>query len=349
MKVLSLFIYFWVFSVRAQQAVLFYDGENFAGQSYALAEDCAQWREKGFVQVNAIRVPTRCTVILFREPGFSGDAVVLREDLKKVREFLPWSTGIGSVQVHWDTDQLRPPPPPAGAVETAPANQAADSPAVLPPPVKVSPVAADSAVAATTAVAEPYGAMDGRQIGVILYDDPDFSGVSDIFYDDDKNLTNRPVGSRGIKSARIPEGYRVILYEKKRFGGRFLTLTADNPDLRDHEIGSSRVASIRVSWADPTIPEQKRPKVVLFAEEEYDGTSSSFYTDDPDFDDDEIGDNRAASIRIPKGCQVTLYDGKNFHGRAIVLQASKADLDFTEIGKYRVSSLRIRWETQRRR
>jgi len=102
------------------------------------------------------------------------------------------------------------------------------------------------------------------------------------------------------------------------------------------------VESIEFETSAPE-PLAKKEGVTLFSDVDYRGTSEVFYESDPDLRDNRIGNDRASSIRVPRGYVVTLYEHTNFKGRSVVLRNDEAKLGGTPLGNDEVSSIRVEW------
>lgn len=80
----------------------------------------------------------------------------------------------------------------------------------------------------------------------------------------------------------------------------------------------------------------------LFADSGYRGWSQRVVVDDPDLGDNQIGTDRASSIRIDRGCRARLYEEINFRGRYVELRGDVSDLGRTDLGNDRTRSVRVR-------
>lgn len=91
----------------------------------------------------------------------------------------------------------------------------------------------------------------------------------------------------------------------------------------------------------PSAPAQ-RPGVTLFEGSYRTGESETFYRDEPDLDDTRFGSRRSRSVGVARGCEVTLFEYRNYRGRSLTLSESDNDLGNTSLGRDSVSSLRVR-------
>ena len=69
----------------------------------------------------------------------------------------------------------------------------------------------------------------------------------------------------------------------------------------------------------------KRPAVTVFRDGSYRGPGLQLYRSSSSTKAKGLGDS-ISSIRIPRGCTVTLYEHSNFRGRSIRLTSSTASL-----------------------
>jgi hypothetical protein len=145
---------------------------------------------------------------------------------------------------------------------------------------------------------------------------------------------------------RLKNG-RVIKGEVVRFGnGEFvvrLPAKDAHPDHQDRMILLvGAVESIEFETATSVSePAPKKEGVTLFGDVDYQGTSEVFYESDANLRDNRIGNDRASSIRVPRGYVVTLYEHADFQGRSVVLRSDEARLGNTAIGNDAVSSIRV--------
>lgn len=169
------------------------------------------------------------------------------------------------------------------------------------------------------------------------------------------------VSNDHLSSVRIPKGLKVTLYEHGGFQGKKLVLTGDTRaaflvSSKFNDLTSSIVveeepivekkpvekpAPVKVTEvvkpadniesplksADAVI---KPPTEPIIYQGDFSGTSNSLIAGRYSSDQLRIGDNELSSIKIPKGFQVTLYDGDAFEGRSLVLTEDKRASYFAE-------------------
>jgi hypothetical protein len=120
-------------------------------------------------------------------------------------------------------------------------------------------------------------------------------------------------------------GEGVYLYDLPVYQGDCIKITGDVPNLDAYGF-NDRASSVRIvgNWITS-----------LFADSDYRGSSSFFTEEEPDFRDNEIGDNRASSIGARRGTAATvcdggegvyLYDQRDYRGRCVKLTDSYPDL-----------------------
>ena len=81
--------------------------------------------------------------------------------------------------------------------------------------------------------------------------------------------------------------------------------------------------------------------MTLYSGSDYHGDYETFYEDDPRLYNNDIGQDRARSVQVSPGCQVTLYEHPDYGGRSIDLTSDNRDLGQTRFGRAGVSSLRV--------
>jgi hypothetical protein len=139
-------------------------------------------------------------------------------------------------------------------------------------------------------------------------------------------------------------GEGVYLYDERNYRGRCIKFAEEGevPDLSD--FGYNNVtSSIRIigEWT-----------VTLFADQVFDGNSSSFTRDDGDLDDNFVGTNTASSLRLSRGedlppenvCDgedgVYLYENADYRGRCVKYTENEPDLSRQAFNNV-ASSIRI--------
>ncbi|HEX9637779.1 MAG TPA: beta/gamma crystallin-related protein [Acidobacteriota bacterium] len=189
-----------------------------------------------------------------------------------------------------------------------------------------------------------------------LYEDRDFRGRGETFLGDDPFLGDNPIGQDRASSVQVAPGCEVTLYAHSHYRGASTTLRYHQNDLRYSQVGGDSVSSLRVrcgrgDWGQPDQPGYGAPGpsgygqsgwgVTLYEDHSFRGHGESFAYDDPDLDDNRIGEDNASSVRIAPGCWVRLYEDRGFRGRYVDLAYDIPDLRSTALGTDRASSLRV--------
>lgn len=152
-----------------------------------------------------------------------------------------------------------------------------------------------------------------ESIPMVVIFEGDYAGVRKVL--DPGKYRGVDIGIAGVSSVKVPEGYRVTLYEKDNFGGRSLVLTHDTgTDYLAKNKFDNLTSSLVVETAPVNVP------MVTLYKGDYSGTSAKFPIGRYDFRDGAYEDNVLSSIRIPRGLQVTLYESGSFRGRSMVLR-----------------------------
>lgn len=218
---------------------------------------------------------------------------------------------------------------------------------------------------------------DGRDGGVTLFTDTQLEGRSESFGDDEPDVARTRLGNRRVRSVRVAEGCRVLLFEGRGFRGRTAEILEDDNDLGN--AGFSTIGSLRVrcdgsggsyggsgsngEWGelrgrgkgwnwnegdlpsrdpyDPRASESEGYGVTLFRDRDLRGPSQTFNGNVPDLRNSQIGARRASSIRVPRGCTATLYRQPGFRGRSTEFRDDDRNLGNTSVGEDTASSLRV--------
>ncbi len=206
----------------------------------------------------------------------------------------------------------------------------------------------------------------GQRSGVTLYEGYNFSGRHETFYRDDPRLNNNSIGDNRVRSVSVAPGCKATLFDLYDYGGRSVHIDRDLSDLAATRLGNVGVSSVRVqcssggpgnpgygnppgnpSYGNPGYGNSGRRGVTLFEDKDFRGDSESIYGDVPDLKRSRIGNDRATSIRVDRGCRAVLYSDTEFRGRVTVLEYDLGYLGETEIGNDRLSSLQV--DCRRRR
>jgi len=180
----------------------------------------------------------------------------------------------------------------------------------------------------------------GGDPGVILYNGADYSGDSEVIFEDVANLRHSRIGNDLLCAIRVPRGCEITLYEHSHYRGRAVTLRRSEPRLSDIAPGFG-VSSIRVAWLWDGEPHSREYGVTLFSRPDFQGDAMVFEGDAPNLARTAFGGDRVSSLAVPPGYSATLYEHRNYRGRSITIHRDEVDLAWTSIGRNRVSSIRV--------
>jgi len=189
----------------------------------------------------------------------------------------------------------------------------------------------------------PQAAAD-YDAGVTLYEDDDFRGDSESFYEDVPYLKDTRFGQDRASSVRVASGCTVFLYSDAGFRGRSTTLTHDAYDLRSTQVGNDSISSLKIRCRRASrdrIDWSQRRGAALYSDADFDGRREIFYDHDQDLRNNRIRNDAASSVRVAPGCRLTLYSEKDFRGRTTTIESDVGRLSHLSIGNDSVSSLRV--------
>lgn len=130
---------------------------------------------------------------------------------------------------------------------------------------------------------------------VILYTDQNHAGWSQELEEGDH--PNLALGNDTVTSLRVPDGYKVTLYEHGDFSGRHLICVADTPYVGDSL--NDRISCVRIE-------KLVSQKVMIFVDRDYAGASQEL--DVGPHTNLGIGNDALSSLRVPDGFKVTLFE-----------------------------------------
>ncbi|MEM1178466.1 MAG: beta/gamma crystallin-related protein [Acidobacteriota bacterium] len=184
----------------------------------------------------------------------------------------------------------------------------------------------------------------GRR-GVILYEDEGFRGRSEFFDRDTDSLVRSRIGNDRVSSVRVSPGCQVTLFENERFYGDSSALERDEPSLSRTRIGNDRTSSLTVRCAgrggNTGSDYGWGEGIVIYADADFSGRSENFTRDVRDFKRTSIGNDRASSIRLARGCVAWLYQDADFRGAETRISGDVENLGNTRLGNDRLSSMRL--------
>ena len=159
----------------------------------------------------------------------------------------------------------------------------------------------------------------------VIYAQPNYQGPAMAVERDWTGSRDWNGSPHQIRSIRVPNGWRLTLYEKPNFGGAETRITSNiSWGTGDHWNG--RVRSIRVQRAQiepPIKPSPPSPSgfPVIYAQENFQGPAEAVERDFAGSKDWEGSPHRIRSIRVPQGWYLVLYDKRNFRGKSYNLNS----------------------------
>ncbi|MEM9597544.1 MAG: beta/gamma crystallin-related protein [Acidobacteriota bacterium] len=193
----------------------------------------------------------------------------------------------------------------------------------------------------------------GWSSGVVLYEDRDYRGRSESFERGVRSLEGSRVGNDRVTSIRVAPGCSVVLYEDRDYRGRSVRLDRDVSDLGRTRLGNDRLTSFEVECRGGS---SSRPPwgggggsrgVVLYEHDDFRGRSVVVDRDIADLGRTSLGNDRASSVRIPRGCSAILYRDAGFRGSSVRLDGDERNLGRTRVGNDAVTSIEVRCRGRR--
>ena len=166
------------------------------------------------------------------------------------------------------------------------------------------------------------GLADGQErpiggIGITVFEDSGYRGRNATFRDDVSDLSDYHLNDR-VSSFRIARGEFWEVCEHKDFRGRCAVFSADEPDLRrvswDEQISSLRRLrrDRREERPRGSYPRRDRSGLVLYEEENLQGTRHEVDREDPD-----LSGARVSSLDVRGSWEIC--DRPNFRGRCVTV------------------------------
>ncbi|MEM9554723.1 MAG: beta/gamma crystallin-related protein [Acidobacteriota bacterium] len=108
-------------------------------------------------------------------------------------------------------------------------------------------------------------------------------------------------------------------------------------------IVTNRLVLVLVAFAGwlALAPAAARAGVTLYDEEGFRGLDETFTVDVDNLGRTRIGNDRARSVSLARGCRAILYSDAGYRGESVTLTREVSSLDRTPVGLDRVSSLRV--------
>lgn len=152
-------------------------------------------------------------------------------------------------------------------------------------------------------------------------------------------------GLSSIRSVKVPEGMKVVLFSEDDFKGYSVVLLEDATSRFLDAKGFNQPAmtmSMRVEVLPAGTPTIKNPFATIFRDN-FSGPSKRLvpgYYESHDFG--HIENDQISSVIVPKGLQVTIYSDKNFAGKSLVLTQDATSEILAKNGLHdAISSLRV--------
>ncbi len=124
-----------------------------------------------------------------------------------------------------------------------------------------------------------------------------------------------------IRSIRVPEGWRLTLYENTNFRGAETRITSNITwGTGDHWNG--RVRSIKVEKINPQPPTEPKGFPVLYAGTNFDGAAEAIERNKSEINAWDGSPHTIRSIRVPPGWYLVLYTKSGFRGNSYNLNSN---------------------------
>ncbi|RMH17626.1 MAG: hypothetical protein D6696_15250 [Acidobacteria bacterium] len=325
-----------------RRGVTLFSEPRYGGRAQTFYEDVADLSRSrvGNDRAASLRLDPGCRVRLFKDSSFRGDFIELRSDVPDLGSTVlgsrsvsslalrcdgaPWGSGLPGDDHHHDSDDHHHDSDDHHHDSDDHHHEGGD----------------------------PYDDDDhhhdrgGDRRGVTLYRDAEFRGVAETFYGDVPNLKGSRIGNDKASSVALDRGCRARLYEHAEYRGDYVELRYDEPYLEATPIGNDSVSSLEVrcgpydDWGGGRRG-RHHGSVTLFRDVDFEGVAETFYGDVPNLKGSRIGNDKASSVHVDRGCRVWLYEDADYRGDYVVLHHDEPDLDATPVGGDRVSSLRL--------
>lgn len=83
--------------------------------------------------------------------------------------------------------------------------------------------------------------------GIVVYDNTNFGGASQVLTSDVANFTTIAIGNDAVSSVRVPTGWSVTLFLHSDYAGTSVTTSTDIADMGLTVVGDNQVSSCRIS------------------------------------------------------------------------------------------------------
>jgi len=147
----------------------------------------------------------------------------------------------------------------------------------------------------------------------IIFAQPNFQGAAEAVERDFPGRRDWEGSPHRIRSIRVPEGWKLTLYEQSNFRGTETVITSDI-SWEPGAYWNGRARSIRVSRI--TTPPSPSSFPVIYAQANQQGAAEAIEQDFAGRRDWEGSPHQIRSIRVPQGWFLVVYDKKNFRGKS---------------------------------
>lgn len=204
-----------------------------------------------------------------------------------------------------------------------------------------------------------------ERLGVTLYEHTGFRGRYERLYSDDPNLRDNPIGNDRLSSIEVDRGCVVRLFEASEYRGEYDEVRFDLGDFDSLRVRNDHVSSIQVDCSGDRYDDRDRRSydrgrdrydrdrsgrddrdfrrgVTLYVDADYRGESTFF--EDGSYADlrrSEVGEGRASSLTLSRGCVAVLYQYPEFRGRSLEVRGDVDWLRRTDLGDDAVASIRV--------
>ncbi len=213
-----------------------------------------------------------------------------------------------------------------------------------------------------------------ERLGVTLFEDSGFRGRSERLYSSDRNLRDNVVGNDRLSSIEVDRGCVARLFEASEYRGDYAEVRFDLGDFESIGVRNDHVSSIQIDCSEDATRYDRdqdqrerydrersdrdreerdrydrergdrdfRQGVTLYSDSNFRG-DLTFFRDGsyPDLRRTEVGEKRASSIAVSRGCVAVLYEYPDFRGRSVEVDGDLDSLSRTQLGSDAVASVRV--------
>lgn len=137
---------------------------------------------------------------------------------------------------------------------------------------------------------------------VTIFEHINFEGKSKELSEGNYDMNELGIGNDQLSSFKVPQGFRVTLYEHEKFQGKCKSFVADCSSVNTfNDITSSIKVELIAS---------------IFKDANYGGERRYLSVGDYDVARITLGNDQVSSLKVPEGLKVTLYEHEKFGGRS---------------------------------